>query len=245
VPHQFFASSALPSMFIRGTLGWDPDASAGRARLAPQLPPEWERLEVRNLAVGSELLDVKLERGAGSARLELAGSGAVELEWDCAIPAGARNVRATRNGTPIQIAVVEGTHDGVATIVIPPGESVRVAEVTWDGGLEVAPPLAAPRPGEESRGVRILDFRASGDGWRLQIEGPAGSDAEIGVIGEPVRVAGVVGWTPFGTETAGAATTGTVTATGRQPETARTTLSVNFPDGIGRSRLDVHLAPGS
>jgi hypothetical protein len=240
VPHQFFASSALPAMFIRGTLGWDPDASAVRARLSPQLPPQWERVEIRNLAVGSESLDVKLERGAGSARLEVAGSGSVELEWTCAIPAGARNVRAMLNGTLIQVTAVEGTHDGMAMIVLPPGESARVAEVTWDGGLEVVSPLAAPQPGEESRGMRVLDFGASEDGWRLRLEGPAGSEAEIGLIGEPVRVASVEGLTPSGTGNTGAAT-----VEDRDPGTGRTTLSVRFPDGYGWSRLEILLAQGT
>jgi hypothetical protein len=239
VPHQFFASSALPSMFIRGTLGWDPDAAARRARLAPQLPPDWERVEVRNLAVGTNRLDVKLARRAGSAGLELDGSGAVELEWACAIPPGATNVRASLDGTPIQIVPVEGLHDQVATLVFPPGASVRIAEVTWDGGLEVAAPLAAPRAGEESRGVRILDFGESDEGWRLRLEGPAGSDADVGVRGEPIRVTGVEGLDSSGSAGAGAATAGD-----RQHDTGRTALHVRFPAGTGRSRLDVRLAPG-
>ena len=42
VPQQFFATSMLVSPIVYGLLGLEPDAPAGRARLAPQLPPEWE-----------------------------------------------------------------------------------------------------------------------------------------------------------------------------------------------------------
>jgi hypothetical protein len=235
VPHQFFASSALPSMFLRGTLGWAPDAAAAKARLAPQLPPAWPRVAVRNLAVGGERLDVLLERGGGSAQLELTGSEAVELEWVCSVPAGARNVRATLNGSPIPVSVVEGTHDGTATLVFPRGGATGTGTVTWDGGLEVDPPSVTVRAGEESRGVRVLDFGGSSDGWRLRLEGPAGSAAEIGVIGESVRVAGVE------TRSSGADPAGAATVAHRDPETGRTTIRLEFPGGPGRSWLELGL----
>ncbi len=239
VPHQFFASSALPSMFLRGTLGWAPDAAAGKARLAPQLPPAWPRIAVRNLAVGGERLDVLLERSPGSAALELTGSEAVELEWVCSIPAGARNVRATLNGDWIPVTVVEGTHDGTATLVFPRGGATGAGTVTWDGGLEVDLPSVAVRAGEESRGMRVLDFGGSSNGWRLRLEGPAGSAAEIGVIGESVRVAGVE------TRSSGAGSAGAATVLHRDPETGRTTIHLEFPDGAGRNWLELRLVPAN
>jgi len=237
VPHQFFASSALPSMFLRGTLGWAPDAAAGKARLAPQLPPAWPWVAVRNLAVGRERLDVLLERSAGSARLELTGAGAVELEWVSSIPPGARNVRATLNGVPTPVSVVEGAHDGTVEIVVPAGGPERASAVTWDGGLEVEPPAVTVRPGEETRGVRVLDFGGSSGGWRLSLEGPAGSVAEIGVLGEPVRVAGV------GNPASGTDAPGSATVAVRDPGTGRTKIRVQFPDGHDRSFLELRLVP--
>ncbi|MGW8282326.1 MAG: hypothetical protein ACWGON_03395, partial [Gemmatimonadota bacterium] len=237
VPHQFFASSALPSMFLRGALGWAPDAAAGKARLAPQLPPAWPRVAVRNLAVGRERLDVLLERSAGSARIELTGAEGVELEWVSSIPPGARNVRATLNGIPTPVSVVEGAHDGTVEIVVPAGGPERESAVTWDGGLEVEPPSVTVLPGEETRGVRVLDFGGSADGWRLNLEGPAGSAAEIRVFGEPFRVAGV------GNPAAGAGSPGSATVAARDPGTGRTTIRVQFPDGNGRSFLELRLVP--
>ena len=88
--------------------------------------------------------------------------------------------------------------------------------------------------------MRVLDFGASGDGWWLRLEGPAGSNAEIGLMGEPVRVAGVEGRTPSGSGATGAAT-----VEDRDPGTGRTTLSVRFPDGNGWSRLEIRLARGT
>ena len=36
---------------VRGLLGWEPDAPGASARLAPQLPAEWDSLSVANLAL--------------------------------------------------------------------------------------------------------------------------------------------------------------------------------------------------
>lgn len=237
VPHQFFASSALPSMFLRGALGWEPDAAAGRVRLAPQLPPAWPRAVVRNLAVGLERLDVTLERSVGSARLELTGAEAVEVQWVSSIPAGARNVRATRNGVPATVSVAEGAHDGTVEIAIPAGGPGRAAAVTWDGGLEVEPPSVAVRAGDETRGVRVLDFGGSADSWRLVLEGPAGGAAEIGVFGEAVRVVSVEN--PAG----GIGATGSAVVAGRDPATGRSTIRLQFAGGDDRSSLELRLAP--
>jgi hypothetical protein len=44
VPHQFFATSMLVSPIVYGLLGREPDARGGGARLAPQLPPQWDGL---------------------------------------------------------------------------------------------------------------------------------------------------------------------------------------------------------
>ena len=52
VPHQFFATSMLASSIAYGLVGWEPDAPGGRARLAPQLPPQWERARVSGLRAG-------------------------------------------------------------------------------------------------------------------------------------------------------------------------------------------------
>ena len=44
VPQQFFATSMFATSVLSGLLGWEPDAMAGAARLAPQLPPQWVQI---------------------------------------------------------------------------------------------------------------------------------------------------------------------------------------------------------
>lgn len=240
VPHQFFATAALPSMFLRGTLGWEPEAPRRRARLAPQLPPSWPRVEASGLSVGDARLDATLERAPGRAALALAPDGAVEVEWTCFLPVGARGVRARVDGAEAPVDGSAAERDGAVKLVLPGDGEGHVAEVTWAGGLEVEPPLAAPRPGDESRGARVLDLAASGSGWALTVEGPAGSETEIGLVGEAVRVERVEGPDRAGGV---AASAGAATAGARDPSTGRTPLRVRFPAGSSRTELEVRLAP--
>src|SRR3972149_172701 len=123
VPHQFFATSMLLSPIMYGLLGWEPDAPAGRARLAPPLPPSWdrgsgrppprwERVSVRHLRVGSARLTVQFERGSGRATATVSASAPLNLEFAQSVPAGARGgagVLVFGAGEDGWTLVVEGT----------------------------------------------------------------------------------------------------------------------------------------
>ena len=177
VPHQFFATSMLVSPVAYGLLGWEPDAPAGRARLAPQLPPQWERLRVSGLRVGASRLDAAIEQGPGRLSLRLEPrAGRLSLDVRPHLPPGAREVTATLDGARV---AWRGDALEVALAGAP-----RVLALRWRGGLDVEPPLSALEPGQGDRGVRVLDFAADADGWRLALEGPAGTSAVVRLHGE-------------------------------------------------------------
>jgi glycogen debranching enzyme len=178
VPQQFFATSMLASTVAYGLLGWEPDAPSGRARLAPQLPPQWERARVSGLPVGKARLDVAIEQRPGrlTLRLEVSG-GSLTVEVRPRLPAGARDVAFTADG-----ATVRAGEDGALAVRL--DERSRVVEARWAGGLEVEPPVAALEPGQGDRGVRVLDFEATPGGFRLALEGPSATDATVRLWGE-------------------------------------------------------------
>ena len=65
------------------------------------------------------------------------------------------------------------------------GASVEVT-TTWTGGLAVAPPRIDLQPGQRSTGLRIIDLVAADDGWLLTLEGAAGRDYAVQLVGTPV-----------------------------------------------------------
>jgi glycogen debranching enzyme len=178
VPHQFFATSMLASSIAYGLVGWDPDAPAGRARLAPQLPPQWERARVSGLRMGQARLDVEMEQVRGRLSLSLAPGGApfsldVRPEW----PVGARDRALFVDDARVEIG------EGGGTVVALEGR-VRRVEARWRGGLAILAPLVSLEPGQGDRGVRVLEFEATPLGWRVLLEGPAGGAAAVGLYGD-------------------------------------------------------------
>ncbi|MBI2073625.1 MAG: hypothetical protein HYT81_11470 [Gemmatimonadetes bacterium] len=225
VPHQFFATSMLVSPVMYGLLGWEPDAPAGRARLAPQLPPGWDRATVRHLRVGPSDLTVQFERGSGRATTTISASAPLNLEFAPSVPAGARQVRVTLDGRPLEAGQERGLHDQRVQATIRVGAQPQKFEVTWTGGLEVEPPRVTLSPGQASHGVRVLDFHASAGGWTLLVEGLAARRYPLALVGERLgRVEGAE-------------------VMHRQGE--MTTIAVVLPAGSGRQTRTVQLAPVS
>ena len=189
VPHQFFATSMLVTPLLRGVFGWEPDAPNGRARLAPQLPADWDGASVRGLRVGETMLDVDIGRRwtetGGILELAIRREGPpVDIEFVPDVPVGAANRTVTESA------------DGGFT-------------ATWEGGLAVAPPRIDLQPGQRSTGLRVIDLAADGDGWLLTLEGTAGRDYDVRLFGTPVAATPGANATP-GTATVSGLSDGTL-----------------------------------
>ncbi|HWA59267.1 MAG TPA: hypothetical protein VG692_18585 [Gemmatimonadales bacterium] len=185
VPQQFFGTSFLPTVFVRGMLGWEPDAAGLTARLAPQLPAEWDSLAAGNLALGDRRYDVRILRGPGTLRIMVhrsAGSAVADTIIVAPhLPPGAR-VTAVRSENALQPAPLpmEGAR---STVVEARVLMTRDADVTIEylPGYEVLlPPVTAER-GDRSTGIRLVDLRRVRDSVVVLLDGPAGTTANIRV----------------------------------------------------------------
>ena len=222
VPHQFFATSMLLSPALSGLLGWEPDAPRAQARLAPQLPPGWDRVTVRHLRVGLSDLTAEVARAAGHVTVTLSATAPLTLDYVQSLPAGAREGRAQLEGKPLSARPVSGVHDATLTAQVRVGPQPQKLEFTWAGGLEVDPPLTALTPGQPSTGLRVLDFRPTAAGWTLTVEGTAARRYQVRLVGErPSRVDGAQ-------------------VEGREGEV--TTLALTFPAGPSRQTRTITLS---
>ena len=226
VPQQFFATSMLLSPVALGLLGWEPDAPRHRARLAPQLPPQWERMTVRNLRIGATTLQVEIEQTEHGRTTRIIREGPeIELQLVESVPPGTLTHEAP------------ATSEEGATVIHTDPRETRVERTTrlvnatttfrtsWTGGLAVEPPTTSLEPGQVSGGLRILDFRRDGPAerarWILVVEGERGRAYRVRLHGEPLRSA-------EGAELL--ARDGSVT-----------TIALELPAGTGRTALTVHL----
>ena len=219
VPHQFFATSALVTPLLRGVIGWEPDAPLGRARLAPQLPPDWPEVAVRRLRAGPTTTDVEIRQQwtavGGERRTTLTTTGPpLTFDFVPDVPAGAQEVSIRVNGVDMH-----PSPDG--SVEVTSGAEIVVS---WTGGLAVAPPRVDLRPGQRSEGLRILDFTIDAEGWVLSVEGTAGRAYDVGL---------------FGTAVTPAVTSGTA----RVSDVGDGTIRVGFAEGDGRVRAVIRLVP--
>ncbi len=227
VPHQFFATSMLITPLLRGIVGWEPDAPARKARLAPQLPPDWAFLRVRRLRAAATSLDVEIEQRAGRATTRLRPAGPpLGLEFVQSVPSGARDIAVHIDGRTVTDASVvriePGAYDYAVVVTVPLDGGDRVVDVTWTGGLTVQPPRVDLMPGQRSSGVRIIDFTRDASGWLLTLEGASGATYTIDVFGERV--------------TSDDARVEPITET-------HAALTITFPAGTGRSVRTIPLRP--
>jgi hypothetical protein len=61
-PDQAWSAAMLVLPFVEGLLGVVADAPAGRLTIAPQLPADWQRLDVLGLRCSDSVYDLKVER---------------------------------------------------------------------------------------------------------------------------------------------------------------------------------------
>lgn len=184
VPHQFFATSMVLTPLMRGMLGLDVDAPAGRLRVAPSLPPEWDSVRVERVHVGKEVVSLLLTRKGRTISIEAWREGGdagrpIEIDFSPSLPLGADSI------------VVSSTEPKTAEHF--PGAVVAHASgrlrerlrlfVTWSGGWEVRATQAAPRIGDRSTALRVVSERMEGSKYVLHIEGRAGGTYSIGVRG--------------------------------------------------------------
>ncbi len=253
VPHQFFATSMLVTPLLRGVFGWEPDAPQGRARLAPQLPPDWPEAAVRGLRAGAATIDVEVQQRwsstGGERRTVISSEGSgLEVDFVPDVPAGATGVRVMMSGGTGDVSLPRpgsersrGAFPPVRVRVVR-GEPTEIV-ATWEGGLTVAPPRIDLRPGQRSEGLRILDLEADGDEWLLTIEGTAGHEYVVDLFGSSVEAAVIDGSARLVPRLAEGAGEGGGAGEAGGPVAGNTRLRVEFAEGEGRQEVTLRLTP--
>lgn len=194
--HQVWSEAMVITPAVRGLLGIE-TGSAGRAlRFAPQLPANWNRLEVRNVRLGDARYSLTYERTAGRIKIIVKrqrtneilpakplndAAGATIITVAPALPLDARVRGVTLQGRPTTFSMARAGD-------VQRPELSYVAELPdtetvfdYDEGTEV---YLAPQPllrGETNQGLRLLRSRAEAGLLRLLVEGRSGHTYTLGV----------------------------------------------------------------
>jgi glycogen debranching enzyme len=184
--HQVWSEAMVVTPLLRGLLGIAA-SDAGRAlRFAPSLPAGWERVSVRNLAVGGSRYDLALSREPGRDRLALARSSPGEanplrLLLAPAYPLDAR-IRAARvDGRAVRFEVVRAGDVQRAELTVDAVGARCEVVIDYEPGTDVYVAVERGAPGSRSEGLRVLRSRAEPSALRLVLEGLGGRSYAVAV----------------------------------------------------------------
>ncbi len=218
VPHQFFATSMIPTPLFRGMLGLSADAPRNMVTFAPNLPADWDSVSVTGYPVGSNSLDIDIRRSedgsALGARFRRSGEGEpLRVRFIPSLPPGSSVLDVRENA---EITEFDSTLHGNS---LRPVVNVTVTTETFVGiqyepGIALAPRRPHPPVGYHAAGLRIINYTydVRSSEYVLRVEGRGGRGYKINLItprGAPQDVQGA-----------------TLTAS----EGGRTTLKVSFDD---------------
>ncbi len=166
VPQQFFATSMIVTPFVRGLLGLAVDAANAKVALAPQLPPGWDRVVIRNIAVAGAFVDAEVTHTAGRF---------------------SASIRRRGPARPMSVTFAPSLPLGARALSQPATRSVSdsaLLEVRYEGGWQVELSMPVSRIGERSRSARILSEAVDATGsYSATLEGRAGSSLSLSTLG--------------------------------------------------------------
>ncbi|MFN2516649.1 MAG: amylo-alpha-1,6-glucosidase [Pyrinomonadaceae bacterium] len=176
--HQVWSEAMVVTPTVRGLLGIEVTAAGKELLFAPQLPADWDQVEVRNVAVGNTRCDLTLVRGAGrmtittkrSASNGLAAPDKLRFTFAPALPLDARLRAVAVQGRQVKFKTSQKGDAQSAAVSFDVDQSAEVV-FTYDEGTDVYVEQQIPPPGTRSQGLRVLRSRADGTGLHLVLEG--------------------------------------------------------------------------
>jgi len=170
-PHQIWSAAMVVSPLLRGLLGLESDAPAGKMRFAPHLPADWQRVGVQGIPFAGARVDLHLRRDANVLTLEIgnSGAGSFTLDFAPAYPLCARLTAADVDGKAVTWTEESENKDWHPHFVLPVGPGRTTLTIHHRGLFGYALPFVPPRLGEPSESLKIVCTRWTNDARTLTI----------------------------------------------------------------------------
>lgn len=187
--HQIWSEAMVVTPILRGLVGLRVDRAGTVLQFAPQLPADWNRVAVDNVAAGARRYDVALERTFNGQMVITLDprSGSPQNQAPLlqefvaapAFPLDAVVHSVTVNGRPAPFDIVkQGDVQQARVSVKAPIARTTVAFRYAEGSDAYVEPRVPP-PGSENTGLRILRSTAEPGRLRLVLEGRGGQSYKL------------------------------------------------------------------
>ena len=174
--HQCWSETMVLQPAIEGLLGLEVRAQERKIILAPQMPPQWDSLDIRHVLMGDQAIDLHFTRKNGKYEFSfsLDKGKPVNIEFMPSLPAGSRIGGVTLNGTEVPLTSFKSSRSITLSASFELASACRLI-IEAEGGISVLPAVTDPKPGDPSEGMRILADNLSGSLYEVEVEGKSGS----------------------------------------------------------------------
>jgi hypothetical protein len=178
--HQIWSEAMTVTPLLRGMLGVEVEDSGKTVRFSPQLPADWNSIEVRRVSARANLLDFSLTRGGGQMSIKIRSESPtdhapvntnVRLAPALPLDARVRSVKADGRALPFHAERVGDVQLVEATVEV---RRETVVAIAYDEGSDVYLAREPPAPGARSEDLRVLRSKAEPGQLRLLLEGRGG-----------------------------------------------------------------------
>ena len=183
--HQIWSEAMVVTPAVRGLLGIETRDAGQTLRFSPQLPADWNRVSVQNVAVGAGAYDLAFRRANDQIRITVTPQEGTptlgRLEVAPALPLDAQVRSVTINGDETSVNVTQQGDRKRAQVRVEQVEAPVEIVYAYRPGTDVYV-LHEPAPeGATSQSVRVLRSHARADALELVVEGRGGRTYDVHV----------------------------------------------------------------
>ncbi len=182
--HQVWSEAMVVSPAMRGLLGIEITDGGTRVKFSPQLPADWEGLEVKRIKTGAGELDIKLKNTRGRMVIlakgrTAAGKSPFKINLAPAFPLNTVIKAVTVNGkkTPFQYEQIGDVRKVSVDFLTRDAGTEVVYEFLEGANVYVVPSTLIA--GAENSGLRIIRSSGTEKGISLVLEGLAGREYNL------------------------------------------------------------------
>jgi glycogen debranching enzyme len=175
VPHQGFCTAGVVLPFVRGMLGLDGSALGKSITFAPQLPADWDAVEITGYRLADAQFSFSFRRTDKSIVIVARGSAPqpYQLRIAPALGIGSKILRVTVNGRETPFSEERSVQTIQPVLQVALAGELR-CEITLVPVPEIIPPEPVTKAGDSNQGLKLISTQWSEPILRVVTEGLAG-----------------------------------------------------------------------
>lgn len=184
VSHQGFCTAGVVLPLVRGMLGLEADATTKTIFFAPQVPPDWEHVAIRNYRVGSDSFTFeywKEEKGSMLWVVQTQASKPYTIRFTQRMNQGSKVLRAFAREEKTG-AQSTGTIKGSVATMEQSFVGSLTLEISHDPAVEILPPVIETATGAENKGLKIISTVWNINRLTVTVEGLSGTSYELPLL---------------------------------------------------------------